>query len=52
MTVLSDSVKLKYAALTIYDMLQGDGQPEDIYTMLFDWGFIDENHEWIYDEDS
>lgn len=39
-------------AYLLYQSMEGDiGDPDRVYSKLQEYGFVDENHEWIYDED-
>lgn len=37
-------------AYMLYQTMEGD-PPENVYEKLHEYGFVDENHEWIYDEE-
>lgn len=40
----------KDLAYTIYQLMEGD-TPEGVYENLHELGFVDSNHEWIYEDD-
>jgi hypothetical protein len=42
--------KCEYLAYMLYRVAEGD-DVDNIFETLHEYGFVDENHEWIYDEE-
>ena len=48
--VLLHAERADILAEMVYQLLQGDGDPEEYYAELRKQGYVDENDEWIYND--